>query len=81
MKTMTKLGRNGRFVIPSSHRKALGLEEGDDLIVILEDKEIRVFTVEQGIKKAQEIVRRRVPAGRMLSEELIRERREEAKRE
>ncbi|GAA6616220.1 hypothetical protein NUACC26_020200 [Scytonema sp. NUACC26] len=43
--------------------------------------EVRICTLKQAIKRAQEIVRRYVPEGRSLSDELITERRQESLRE
>ena len=44
----------------------------------LEDGEIRVVSTRQAAARAQALVRRYIPKGRDLSEELIAERREEA---
>ena len=77
---MTKLGQGGRIVLPAQYRKELGLKPGDNLILVLEDGEVRIFTPQRAVKHAQELVRRYIPEGRDLSEELLRERREEAKR-
>ena len=77
----TKLGKGGRVVIPAEYRKRLGIEPGDEIIVSFKDGEIKITTVREAVRRAQEIVRRFVPEGRMLSDELIRERREEAGRE
>ncbi len=68
-------------MIPGRFREYMGIKEGDELIAMLDGEELRLFTRRQGIKKAQEIVRRYVPEGYLLSEELIRERRAEAARE
>ena len=38
---------------------------------------MRIFTIEQAVKRAQDLVRRYIPAGRSLSNELIEERRQE----
>ena len=73
----TKLAEGGRIVIPIEYRQALGLHVGDELILRLEDGEVRVFTPQQAVKRAQELVRRYLPKGRSLSEELIAERRME----
>jgi AbrB family looped-hinge helix DNA binding protein len=70
-----KLTEGGRIVIPVEYRQALGLHIGDDLILRLEDGEVRIFTPQQAIKRAQELVRRYIPQGRSLSDELIAERR------
>ena len=75
----TKLAEGGRVVIPMEYRQALGLHIGDELILRLEDGEVHIFTPRQALKKAQEIMRRSVPEGRSLSDELIEERRKEEK--
>jgi hypothetical protein len=51
------------------------LQVGDDVILRLKDGEVRLFTPEQALQHAQALVRRHVPPGRQLSEELIAERR------
>ncbi len=78
MKTTIREG--GRLVIPAAYRKALGLKPGDEVLLTLEDGEIRVVSTRQAIARAQTLVRRYIPKGRSLSEELIKERREEAAR-
>ena len=78
MKTTIREG--GRLVIPSAYRKALGIKPGDEVILVLEDGEIRVISTRQAITRAQTLLRRYIPKGRSLSEELIKERREEASR-
>ena len=76
-----KLGANGRLVIPAKYRKALGLEEGDELIVRLDEGELHLSTRKLAFRRAQELVRRYVPEGISLSDELIANRREEVVRE
>jgi AbrB family looped-hinge helix DNA binding protein len=71
----------GCVVIPAEYRKALGLEPGDELIVALEDGELRLFTLQQAVRRAQAIVRKYIPEGRSLSDELIAERRAESANE
>jgi AbrB family looped-hinge helix DNA binding protein len=78
MKTIIREG--GRLVIPAAYRKALGIKPGDEVLVTLEDGEIRVVSTRQAIARAQLLLRRYIPKGRSLSEELIKERREEAAR-
>ena len=77
----TKITENGRVLIPAEFRKALGLAPGDDVVLSLESDEIHIYSVSRAIRRAQEIVRKYVPEGRMLSEELIAERRAEPARE
>ena len=76
----THVGQGGRVVIPAEYRKMLGLGTGDEVILVLEDREVRLMTPAKAIERAQAIVRSHVPKGRSLSEELIKERREEAAR-
>jgi AbrB family looped-hinge helix DNA binding protein len=75
------LNENGRIVIPAAMRKALKVKPGDELLLHMEDGDIRVTTHARRIRKAQELVRRYVPEGVSLADELIAERREAAKRE
>ena len=79
--TVVKIGQGGRIVLPAPIRKALGVTTGDDLILALSDGEVRMFTRREAIRRAQDLVRSYFPEGRMLSEELIRERKIEADRE
>lgn len=79
--TATKVDRHGRVVIPAEYRRALGLREGDPVMVQLDDGELRVLTRAQAIRRAQEIVAKYVSPERSLVDELIAERRAEAARE
>lgn len=74
----TKLTEGGRIVIPAEYRQALGLQVGDELILRLEGGEVRIFTPRQAVKHAQELVRQYIPQGRLLSDELLAERRLES---
>jgi AbrB family looped-hinge helix DNA binding protein len=77
----TKMGQSGRVVIPGEYRRRLGLRSGDEIIMHLDEKGLHVYTPAQAVARAQALVRRYVPEGRSLSDELISERREEAARE
>jgi len=80
MELRTHLGSNGRIVIPASVRRALGIEEGDELILVVEDGEIRLRTAKEAVRKAQELVRRYSRSEGSLADSLVAERREEATR-
>jgi antitoxin PrlF len=77
-KVKAKISGSGRLVIPAAYRKELGINPGDDVILTLEEGEIRLVTARHAIERAQRLVRRYVPEGQQLSQELIQERREEA---
>ena len=76
-----KLNENGRVVIPAHFRAALAIKAGDELVMELDDKELRIATMKHRIERAQKRIRSYVKPGRLLSDELIAERREAAKRE
>jgi AbrB family looped-hinge helix DNA binding protein len=76
--TRARLASGGRIVIPAEYRKALGLHEGDIVTMQLEDGEIRLYSFEEGLRRAQALVRELVPEGVSLVDELIAERRREA---
>lgn len=76
-----KMSEGGRVVIPAAIRKALELKEGDTVLWELMDGEARLTTRRERLRRAQELVRRYVPEGVSLVDELIAERRAEAARE
>ena len=76
-----RINENGRVVIPASFRKALGIKPGDEVILSLEEDELRITTMKRRIERAQRHVRKYVKPGVSLVDELIAERREAAKRE
>ncbi|HEX7182337.1 MAG TPA: AbrB/MazE/SpoVT family DNA-binding domain-containing protein [Thermoanaerobaculia bacterium] len=78
-KTLARLGEGGRLVIPAEYRKALGIEAGDELVLVLEEDGLRVTTPQEGIRRAKALVRSYIPEGRRLSDELIEERRKETR--
>jgi len=68
-------------VLPAEFRKALGVSVGDSVVIELRDGELRLRSLDAAIRRAQETVRKYVPEGVSLADELIRERCEEAARE
>lgn len=68
-------------MIPSEFRKQLGLEAGDEVILILEEDGVKIMTSREALIRAQRLVRRYNPSRRRLSRELIKERRRESARE
>ena len=60
-KTRTRINQNGRVVIPASFRKALGINIGDEVVLRIEDEELRISTLKRGIERAQRLVRRHSP--------------------
>jgi len=79
--TRTRVNENGRVVIPSSFRKALGIEIGDEVVLRIKDDELRITTQQRRIQRAQRRARQYVKRGSTLVDELLAERREAAKHE
>ncbi len=77
----TRIAEGGRLVIPAEFRRKLGLNPGDSVVIDIADGELRVRSLSAAVQRAQALVRRYIPADVNLSEELIRDRRAEAKRE
>lgn len=72
-----KLGQHGRMIIPAEVRHTLGLKEGDELLLSTGDKRIVLETQEAILERLYTAVGQ-PPEGKLVSEELLRERREEA---
>lgn len=79
--TRTRVNENGRVVIPAAFRKAMGINAGDEVVLRIEDDELRISTLKRRIERAQRLVRQHVKPGSSLVDELIAERRWAAKRE
>jgi len=75
------IGAKGRLVIPAAIRAALGIVDDDVLDLRVVDGELRIATMRERLRRAQERVRKYVPAGVSLADELSAERREAAKHE
>jgi AbrB family looped-hinge helix DNA binding protein len=73
-----KIGPGGRLVIPAAQRRELGLEVGDQVVVRVEDNELRVSSLNHRIERVQALVRRHNRKRELLSESLILDRRAEA---
>ena len=81
MEARVKINPNGRIVIPASFREALGVQTGDEIVLRMENDELRITTQRQRIQKAQRLLANLVGPERSLSDELIAERRKAAKNE
>jgi AbrB family looped-hinge helix DNA binding protein len=80
MEIRTQISNSGRLVVPAKFRKALKIKAGDELVLRLENDSIRLIPLRQAVNMAQKQVRKFVPEGVALVDELIQERREEANR-
>ena len=79
--TRTRVNENGRVVIPASFRKALGIKIGDEVVLRIEDDELRISTLRHRIGRVQRLVRERTKPNKCVVDEFIRERHEVARNE
>lgn len=80
-KKLLRIGPGGRVVIPADFRRAMEIKEGDVVTAILEDGVLRLISLEVALRRAQALVRKYVPEGVSLADELIEDRRREAEAE
>jgi AbrB family looped-hinge helix DNA binding protein len=77
-----KIIEGGKLVIPAAMRRALGIARGDTVVIeLLPEGELRVRPLAAAIREAQAIVRKSVRRDRSLTDELMRERKQDAVRE
>ncbi len=78
---ITRVGARGRVVLPRAIRERLALEDGDRLVwTVGADGDVRLVTGRQVAARFRGFLKDEFP-GRSLVDELIAERREEARRE
>jgi AbrB family looped-hinge helix DNA binding protein len=75
------MARNGRLVIPANVRSELGMQDGGNFIVHMQDGQIRLEPIGAAVARAQAIIRRYVPETASLVGELTEDRRRAAERE
>jgi bifunctional DNA-binding transcriptional regulator/antitoxin component of YhaV-PrlF toxin-antitoxin module len=72
----------GRIMLPSWWRKRVGVDTSTELCVaVTEEGGLTLETREQGLRRARALLRKYIPEGVNLSDELIAERRAEASRD
>ena len=76
-----KLDGSGRILLPAKVRKQLNLRAGSQLIARVKDEQLVLHTRLQALREAQAYFSKFRPAGTLWSEELIKDRRKEARRE
>lgn len=82
VRAKARLSSNGRIVIPATIRKELGIKAGDTILMDAEEGVLRIESVPTRIARIQrEFAHLIKPGGPLASDELIAERREQARRE
>jgi bifunctional DNA-binding transcriptional regulator/antitoxin component of YhaV-PrlF toxin-antitoxin module len=76
-----KVDAGGRVLIPAAVRGAMQIKEEDTVLAWLEDGELHLVSPQVARRQAQELARKLLRGAGSLADELIAERREEARRE
>jgi len=76
-----KVDGSGRILLPAKVRKQLKLGQGSKLIARVDKEQLVLTSREQALREAQAYFSKFRRKGELWSEELIRERREETRRE
>lgn len=76
-----RIVEGGKLVIPASMRRELSIRAGDTVMVSIDNGELRVRSMSRALERARSILRRHIPEGVSLSDELVADRRAEAERE
>jgi bifunctional DNA-binding transcriptional regulator/antitoxin component of YhaV-PrlF toxin-antitoxin module len=76
------MDNQGRVMLPASWRRKEGVDHSTELCVaVTEEGALVVETREQGLRRARALLRKYIPEGVNLSDELIADRRAEAAHE
>ncbi|MCB1034134.1 MAG: AbrB/MazE/SpoVT family DNA-binding domain-containing protein [Acidobacteria bacterium] len=78
---LARLDRSGRLLVPAKIRSALGINEGDSLLLRVDEEGLHLSTQAQALARAQTMVRRAAGKDRSLVDELLAERRRETQKE
>jgi bifunctional DNA-binding transcriptional regulator/antitoxin component of YhaV-PrlF toxin-antitoxin module len=76
-----KVDAGGRIAIPQGVREAMHIPENGSVLAWFEDGELRLVSPHTALKQVQALARELLSGSDSLADELIAERREEAKRE
>jgi AbrB family looped-hinge helix DNA binding protein len=79
--TRLKIGEAGRIVIPAEMRAAMMVKPGDTVTAEVVEGEFRIVSPAVAIRRAQSLARKILPADVSWVDELIADRRAEARRE
>ncbi|MER8956947.1 AbrB/MazE/SpoVT family DNA-binding domain-containing protein [Mesorhizobium sp. M0833] len=75
-----KLGEGGRFVIPAAMREEMGVKPGEEMILHVENGELRVRSWLQNLRRVQAELSALKQPGESVVDEFLKERREEQRR-
>lgn len=81
MLTKAKIVKGGKVSIPAVYLKSLRLKEGDEVIFNLNNNELTLTPIKTSLQKVREMINQYLDSNVSLVDQLIAERRAEAKNE
>jgi len=78
---MVQVSQTGRMHLPAEVRRALGMKGPSQVVLTIDEDAVRLRTPAQTLEHIRRLARPYRPKGRLASDELILERRAEARRE
>ena len=75
----TRMSKEGRVLIPAAVREELGLSANTPLSIYVQDGEVRIVSRVQAVRHIQQRMAKYKKSGESVVDELLKERREEAK--
>ena len=81
MRYAVPLQDNGRMILPADIRRALDLKKGDKVIIETEGDRVELTTAQRERQRARAMFRKFVSAGEPIVDQVIANRREEARRD
>jgi len=76
-----KIGENGRLVIPAVYRKALGIHSGDELILRIQDGELRIFQQKLALQRARQLIQHKKQGNLSATDDFLEFRKQDTSKE
>ena len=76
--TRVRVDPGGRVVVPAGFRKALGIRNGQEVLMALDDGFVRLQTIDAALERVRVVARRRYKSSSSVVDDFIAERRAEA---
>lgn len=76
----TRMSKEGRVLIPAAVREELGFNVNEPLSIYVQDGEVRIVSRVSAVRQMQQRMAKYKKPGESVVDDLLRERREEAKR-
>lgn len=64
----TKINENGRIVIPALCRRQLHLKPGENLIIRIDNDEMRIYSAKHSLEKAQKLIQKHAKDKNLVKE-------------